>query len=268
MNATVNKILRPFLEALPENNRLERIWVLAKVDFKKRYYNSSLGLFWALLNPLIRLGIYYVIFTKIFDSKIENFALYLFSGLIIWFFFAEATNKSFSVLRAKKYLIENIQFDKVDLFIASSFSAFLGFLFNFLALVLMTLLAGISFTKYSLWLLVLIPNTFILILGINLLLATIHIYIKDINQAWDMVTFGGRFASPIFIPQAIFYGDFSILRFLNPTAGIMINIHETFIYGRPPDMEMIIYDIIYAFALFGLGIWVFNKYSHKSLEKI
>ncbi|MFK7934051.1 MAG: hypothetical protein AB8G22_11130, partial [Saprospiraceae bacterium] len=63
MNQTVNKVLRPVLEAIPANNRLERIWILAKVDFKKRYYHSSLGLVWALLNPIFQLSVYYTVFT-------------------------------------------------------------------------------------------------------------------------------------------------------------------------------------------------------------
>ena len=60
----INKILRPLIKRLPENNRIELIWKLAQVDFKKRYYNDSLGLFWALLNPIFRILIYCLLYTS------------------------------------------------------------------------------------------------------------------------------------------------------------------------------------------------------------
>lgn len=44
---------------LPENNQWERIWILAKTDFKLRYYETTLGLIWAFLHPIIRMVIYW-----------------------------------------------------------------------------------------------------------------------------------------------------------------------------------------------------------------
>jgi len=89
----INKITAPVLRKIPENNRFERIWTLAKVDFKKRYYDSVLGMVWALLNPLLRLAVYTLAFEFIRNAQFENFHIYLFSALLCWMFFTELTGK-------------------------------------------------------------------------------------------------------------------------------------------------------------------------------
>ena len=112
----ISKILKPLIQYLPENNRLERIWILAKFDFKSRYYYHQLGILWALIKPFFEFLVYYLVFTIVFKSDIPNYALYLFLGIILWNFFEEGTNKGITVLPQRIYLIENIAFNKSDLF--------------------------------------------------------------------------------------------------------------------------------------------------------
>ena len=54
---------------LTKSNRLERIWLLAKIEFKLRYYENKLGLLWALIKPLLQMAIYYVAFATTRLSK-------------------------------------------------------------------------------------------------------------------------------------------------------------------------------------------------------
>ena len=90
---------------IPENNRIERIWLMAKFDFVTRYYGSVLGLFWALLKPLFQLLIYYLVFTFIFNNSTENFLLFLFVGIILFQFFMEAASGSLKIFKSKRYLL-------------------------------------------------------------------------------------------------------------------------------------------------------------------
>ena len=58
-------------------NKWERIWLLAKIEFKLRYNENKLGLLWALIKPLFQLTIYYVAFKIIMRNNLPNFAIYL-----------------------------------------------------------------------------------------------------------------------------------------------------------------------------------------------
>ena len=142
----INYLLKPFEDRLPENNRLERIWKLAQVDFKKRYYNDYLGLLWALLNPIFRMAIYYFVFVKIFQRSMPNYHLYLFMGLIFWLFFSESTKKGMTTLLSKRYLIENIVFNRLDLFYSLTLSVVFGLFFNMAAYLAMSLVTGVFFS--------------------------------------------------------------------------------------------------------------------------
>lgn len=256
------------LAQLRDNNRLERIWLLAKIDFKKRYYDNSLGIFWALINPLCRFVIYYFAFTYIFPQRIPNYALYLFSGLIIWFFFAQGTKKGIKLLKTKKYLIESIQFKHSDLFIASTISACYSFIFNFIAYFIVSLIYGVGVHPTILWLFVLFFTLVLLVLGISMLLATINIYLRDIEHLWDIVVLAGFWATPIIYAHEITMVKLPFLQYLNPVAGIVINIRETVLNGNAPYYYLLVYDLVYAGILFLIAKFVYNKFAHKAVEKL
>ncbi len=264
----VNQLLKPLLEALPENNRMERIWKLAQVDFRKRYYNNRLGLFWALLNPLFQLGVYYFIFTKLFAVNIPYFALYLFIGLLFWMFFSEATTKNIHTLLNYRYLIENIQFNKTDLFLSSTLSVFIGFAFNLATFLAIAWLSGVPFYATVFFFPLFVLNIFILALACGLLLSTLNIYLKDIHHLWDMVTLLGVWLAPVFYSEEIFLQKLGFLLYANPFAGIVINARHTVLYGQQPDYWLCLYNFAFAILLYVLCNFLFRRFSHKAIEKL
>lgn len=257
-----------FAKLLSDNNRLERIWLLAKIDFKKRYYDHGLGVLWALINPLFKLAVYYFVFSYIMDARSPDFALYLFSGLITWLFFAQGSKKGINLLKNKKYLIESIQFEQLDLFFSGTLSVFFAFLFNLAAYFAIHFLYLVPIQSYMLYLPILVLNTFALVLGASILLATINIYVRDIEHAWDMVTLAGFWLTPIIYPKEAILDKFYILAFINPMTGIVINMRETVLYGQPPLYNLFFYNIAYAIILLSAAIFLYKKYAHKAVEKL
>jgi len=247
---------------------LERIWLLAKIDFKKRYYDNGLGVLWALINPLCRFVVYYFAFTYIFPQKIQNYALYLFAGLVIWYFFAQGTRKGIKILKTKKYLIESIQFQHFDLFVASTLSAFYAFLFNLAAYFLVSLFYGVSVSPSTLWIFVLMLNIIILVMAISVILGTINIYLRDIAHLWDIIVLAGFWATPIIYSHDITMIKLPFLQYINPVAGIVINIRETVLNGNAPYYHLLVYDLLFAIILFIIAKFMYNQFSHKAVEKL
>ena len=215
------------LKYLPENNRLERIWKLCLVDFKKRYYDHRLGILWALINPLFKIFVYWVVFAFIFETKTENHGLFIFISLLFWMFFAEATKTSLSIFKSKRYLLENIQFNTLDLFYSSTFSSFIGFIFNLTAYFIISLILNVKISLLVLFLPVSLALVFLLAFSSSLILASIKIRIKDIDHVWDMTLFAGFWASPILYPITQIPDNFSFIIYLNPMFGIMENARNT-----------------------------------------
>lgn len=254
--------------AIGSNVRLERIWKIAQVDFKRRYYNDRIGLIWAFLNPLFRLFIYYFVFKYMFNHSQENYALFIFSGLIIWMFFIETTKKSLTLLRQKQYLIDNIQFDWLDLFYSHILSGVLGLAFNLTAFLLISLIINPSIGLNSL----LIPVNLLLLLAITfascLILSTLYPLIKDINHVYDMITLTLFWISGIFFPIDRFSEVANWLAYVNPFAGIISNFRYSLISDAPFYPELLIVNFLQCAVLVALGVYIFNKFKWMAIEKL
>src|SRR4051812_3867967 len=118
------------------SNKPERLWLLAKIEFKLRYYENKLGLLWALIKPLMDIAIYYIVFQVILRQDVPAFASYLFIGLILWNFFVESTTGTVQILHVKKYLYEYSNMNKLEIYLSTLISNSIGFFFNFLMFLL------------------------------------------------------------------------------------------------------------------------------------
>jgi len=261
-------MIKKILESIPENNQMERIWILAKMDFKLRYYETFLGLIWALINPLFRLAIYYLVFSFLKEMKVPNYGLYIFSGLIIWLYFQEATKQGTNVIKSKRYLLENINFRKLDLFLSSALSSTLGLIFNTSVYLIISIILGVYPGWNILFFPLLLFNLVLLVFSISLILSTIHIFMRDIRQVWDMVLVAMFWLNPIFYAKsALIFDKVPALLYINPLAGIIINTRNVLLLNQPPDWGLLLYNIAYASLFLLIGLTVFNSMFHKAAEK-
>lgn len=265
----LNQVLRPVLEHLPENNRMERIWVLAKVDFLKRYNGSFLGLVWALINPITQLAIYYFVFTAVFQNRQPFFALFLFLGLIMFLFFAETSTKGLHLLHQKRYLIENIQLNWIDIYLAATASTFFAFLFNFSAYLGVSFFFTIKISPQVWLVLFLALNLLAFALAMQIILSVIQIFLKDIEHLWDMAKMAILWLSGIFYPiDPEGAGLSAALAYLTPLPGIVFNARQVLIYGESVNWNLLIYDLGFTILLLGGALLLFHRFSRFALEKL
>ncbi|RYG02534.1 MAG: hypothetical protein EOO02_10365 [Chitinophagaceae bacterium] len=253
------------------SNKLERLWLLAKIEFKMRYYENRLGLLWALLKPILDICIYYIAFKVILNQNIPAFASYLFTGLICWNFFLESTTGTIQILQTKKYLYEYSNMNKLEIYISTLMSNSIGFFFNFVMFMLFYNLiekdsVGPSF--HNLWIFVLFLNLFTLSLALSLILSTIYTVAKDITQIWQVFTAFLFFLSPIFYKLTTFKEALPYFDYLNPIAGIIINVRRVMMERLNPDFSLLGFDLAYSFVLLILGMFLLNKLGAKAAEKI
>lgn len=265
----MSKFLHFILSSLPENNRLERIWKIAQVDFKKRYYNDKLGLLWAFFNPIIQTLIYYSVFNVVFKRSIEeipNYGLYIFSGLIIWMSFVENIRKGMFVLQSKLYLIENIQVRKVDLFISNSFSILFGSFFNILGYLAIALLFGIKFSFLILYIIPIVLITSLMGLGAGMILSIVHIFLKDVNHILDIIILLGFWSSGIFFSPEIILETYPGFVYLNPFIGLIDNMHKVALFNLPVNWYYMCISFIWSLVLTGLGYLLVSSKGHLIVE--
>ena len=262
------KILNDWIK---RSNKVERLWLLAKIEFKLRYYENKLGLLWALIKPLMDIVIYYVVFQIIMQQNIPAFASYLFIGLIVWNFFVESTVGTIQILNTKKYLYEYSNMNKLEIYVSTLLSNSIGFFFNFMMfLIFYNFLekesTGLSIQNF--WIPAIFLNLFILSLGMSLILSTIYIVAKDITQIWTVFTSFLFFLSPIFYKLSTFQERLPLFEYGNPVAGIIINARRIMMEHAAPDFQLMGFDYAYAIFLLLIGIIFLNRLGSKAAEKL
>jgi len=264
-------ILKILNDWLKRSNKVERLWLLAKIEFKLRYYENKLGLLWALLKPILDICIYYVVFQIVLKQNIPAFASYLFIGLILWNFFVESTTGTIQILNTKKYLYEYSNMNKLEIYVSTLLSNSIGLFFNFIMfLIFYTFLekesTGLSIQNF--WIVAVFLNLFILALGLSLILSTIYIIAKDITQIWIVITSFLFFLSPIFYKLSTFKETLPSFDYGNPIAGIIINARRVMMEHLEPDFQLMGFDYAYAIFLLLVGLIFLNRLGSKAAEKL
>jgi ABC-type polysaccharide/polyol phosphate export permease len=253
------------------SNKSERLWLLAKIEFKLRYYENKLGLLWALIKPLMDIAIYYVVFQTIMKQNVPAFASYLFIGLILWNFFVESTTGTVQILNTKKYLYEYSNMNKLEIYVSTLLSNAIGFFFNFIMYLLFFNLLekeAPSTNIQTLWIIPLFINLYILSLATSLILSNIYVVAKDITQVWQVFTSFLFFLSPIFYKLDTFKEALPSFDYINPLAGIIINARKATMEGVGLDFELFFFDFGYAILLLIFGMFLLNKLGSKAAEKL
>ena len=266
------KIPHALATKIPENNRLERIWKLAQVDFKKRYYNDRLGLVWALLNPLFRVSVYYLAFNYLLGRSrigVDNFALFLFSALIFWMALVAMIRKGMKVYIQKKYLIENIRVNVVDLYISHGVASGLGLMFNLFAYFIAAAAFGATISIHAIWVIPILLATLLLAAtGISMVLTIVYINFRDINHLLDMVILLGFWTSGVIIPLDKIVEKYPIIEYLNPMIPFFYNVRAVLVYGTTPNFTALIISLIISMLIFALASILINIFAPKLYENI
>lgn len=264
-------LIRIVTDWLRRSNKLERLWLMAKIEFKLRYYENKLGLLWALIKPVSDIVIYYVAFEMIMNQGIPNFISFLFIGLIIWNFFVESTTGTIQILNTKKYLYEYTNMNKIEIYLSHILSNCIGFFFNFFMFTLYFHFFEKGIPGYGLTAIYFIPiflNLIIISLAISLILSNIYVVANDVTQIWAVVISIGFWLSPILFKLEVFRNALPGVDYINPLAGIIINARNVLLYHTEPDWGLFFFGWVYGIILLMLGLLLLNKLGSKAAEKL
>lgn len=239
---------------------------LAYTNFKLRNERSYLGIFWYLLEPLFVFGILMMIRGTL-GISVEHYALYVFLGLIMFNFFAGATN------HASKAIIENAEFIKwlkirFEIFpIAHTVQFLLSHIFE-LGIFFLLLIYFNVFSISVLWYVPIFFFFFLFTVGISLILATLSVFTTDLSNAWRILI-----SRLLWLGTPIFYTltEGSILHTinsLNPLYYFITVARDLIVYNQTPDSSALLGMILFGIVSFGAGIYIFIHQKSTIPERI
>ncbi|MFY0406235.1 ABC transporter permease [Solicola sp. PLA-1-18] len=211
--------------------RISGIWAARKVlallirrDLKVRYASSALGYVWAVLDPLLMAGVYWVVFTQIFvrlDVGADPYIVFLVSGLLPWQWFTAAVNKSGKALNASAKLIRAQNLPREIWVLRPVLTGAVEYVFALPVLALFVIVYGAEITWYLALLPVAMLMMIVLLTGIGLLLAPLIVLIKDLDPIVSVVVRLLFYASPIIYSHRDLPAGYEWASVVNPLNGIL-----------------------------------------------
>lgn len=257
---------------------------MVSTDFKLRYQQSVLGYVWSVLKPLMLFAVMYLVFVRFlrFGGDIPHFAVALLLGIIMWNFFNETTTGGMMSVVGHGDLLRKIHFQKHIVVIANSVSALINFGFNFIVVIVFTLVNGVMPTWSWLLIIPLLLETYLLGLGIAFFLGAVYVNLRDLNPIWEVVMQAGFYATPIIYPITMISsraGEWGPIiakldLLLNPMAQIVQDARHVMISPANTTIwEMVglpyaMWPIIFSLLIFAGGLWYFTAKSKYFAELV
>lgn len=257
----------------------ELIYNLTVRELKARYKNSVLGFFWGLLNPLLMMVVFTIVFTVMVpNTEVDNFPIFVLCGLLPWNFFTSGVMTGTTSVVGNGGLLKKVYFPREALPISSVLAALVNFLLALLVLLVALIVLGSNISPWVWMLPLVIVVQTIFILGIVLMLSTLNVFYRDTLMIIDVILLAGFFLTPVFYPMEIVPNSYMllgfdldvhrILRILNPMASLITAYRDLFYLGYKTGLDFFLRTAATAFITFFIGYWVFLRYSDQFGEAV
>lgn len=242
--------------------------ILVTRDLKARNRRSILGLAWTMLSPMLTVAILVLIFAGIFGSHLGrgSLAVYVISGLLPWSLFSSASASGLASISGRGVMIRRIYVPKAIFPVSAALSSTFTFCVSLVPLLITmaVLHAPITFNL----LLAVIPAIEIaaFALGMAMLLATAHVFFKDVKWFYDSALMAGFYATPVFYPTQIVGEDYAPVLQLNPLWWMLKAFRNPVVYGSAPELKDLAIGGLAALISLSVGWLVLRKYEEYFID--
>jgi lipopolysaccharide transport system permease protein len=230
-------------------------------DVKVRYKQTVIGAAWAVIQPLVTMVIFTLIFGRLARIPSEGvpYPVFAFAGLLPWHLFAGGLQRSIQSVVSSAHLISKVYFPRLIVPLAATFSATIDFAIAFIVLVLMAVVYGLMPT----WRVIALPGfvglALLSALGVGLWLSALNVRYRDVGHAIPFLIQVWMYASPVVYPVALVPERWRLVYSLNPMVGAIEGFRWALL-GKPvPDLQTIAMSAGAAFLLLAWGVAYFRR---------
>ena len=238
-------------------------WFLLKnlilKDFRVRYRNMSLGVFWSLLNPLIMLGVYSFVFTKIFANTVPHWSVFILCGLVPFNFFTLAWSAGTNSMVDNAGLVKRVPVPREIIPITSVFSNCLHLFIQIALLLIFALSTGVPINIHWVWLPLVWALEIVFVCGLALMFAGLNVYIRDTRYVVESATIVLFWLVPIVYDFSMIPMRYRNIYQYNPVAALVLAMREILLQAKPPSDVLLVKLTLVSFASLGIGWLVFRR---------
>jgi lipopolysaccharide transport system permease protein len=212
----------------------ELLYFLAWRDVKVRYKQTALGAAWAILQPVLMMVIFTLLFGRIAGMPSDGvpYPLFAYGGLLAWTFFATAITNSGNSLVGSANLITKIYFPRMIIPGAAVSASAIDFLLAFIVLVPLMIYYRVAITWNLLALPLLVVLLMVLALGVGMWMSALNVKYRDVRFALPFLTQIWMFLSPVIYPLSGLPPKIKLVLMINPVTGIVEGFRSA-LFGLP-----------------------------------
>lgn len=241
----------------------ELLYFLTWRDIKVRYKQATMGVAWAVIQPLFMMLTFALFFGLFVGVPTDGmpYLVFYYCGLLPWTFFSNSVSTSNMSLVANSHLITKVYFPRVLVPAATIGAGLVDLIIASLILLGLALCYGLGMTWSILLLPLLILLTIVLSLGFGMWLAILTVKYRDIRHALPFVLQLWMFLTPIIYPLSVVPEKWRWVLWLNPLTGIVEGIRASLL-GRPVNWFAVLLSVVIT-----LCVCVFSFYAFRRIEK-
>lgn len=232
---------------------------LVSRDIKIKYRKSVLGVLWTVLNPLFMMVIMSIVFSNLFKFDIENYAVYILSGQVIFNFYNESTSSAMGAMMDNASLLKKVYVPKYLFVMSRILSSIINVLASHCALIIVMVVMRVEFN----WTVILFPIPMILLtlfcFGLGLLLSAITVRFRDIMHLYGVFTTGLMYLTPVIYAMGLLPMWLKRIVMINPITNYLLIYRDVMINAKCPDLAQIGIGLVEGAAMLLIGVWVFLK---------
>lgn len=238
-------------------------WTLSWRDFKVRYAQTTIGLVWAILQPIVTIAILSIVFGRFVGVKTDvPYLLYNVSGMAIWTYFAFVLSNSGNSIIAAQGMIKKIYFPRLIIPLSKAVVGLID-----LVIVLVILIVLMFYYKVvpsaNIWAAPLfILLSMIASLGAGIWLSALTVRFRDFQHVLPFIVQIGLYVTPIAYPAEFAMKSLpswaAQIYFLNPMAGVIQGFRWSLFGGHAPDGYFYI-SVVMVFVIFITSLFYFRK---------
>jgi lipopolysaccharide transport system permease protein len=239
----------------------ELLFFLIWRDLKVRYKQASLGIAWAVIQPLMTMVIFSVIFGHLAKLPSEGipYPVFSYAALLPWQLFSGALTRSGSSLVGNATLLTKVYFPRLIIPLSATIGGLVDFSISFLVLLGLMLFYGMAPTWAILWLPLLIVFTLVTALSVGLWLSALNVQYRDVQHIIPFIIQAWMYASPVaYSAELIPSGPWRFVYGLNPVAGVIQSFRWALLGANPPG-ELMLVSVGMVMTLLVTGLYYFRR---------